>query len=57
MKTYEISNLRQFTLALCNLYTPHYSFSRSKYFQLLIALIEGFIDRKIDVTTMQFLLA
>ena len=42
----------------------HYSFSRSKYFHLLIALIDGFItglldneiDRKIDVTAMQFLL-
>ena len=41
----------------------HYSFSRSKYFHLLIAPIEGFgtlldneIDRKIDVIPILFLL-
>ena len=41
--------------------SPDTSFSRSKYFHLLIAPIEGFItrneiDRKIDVTTILFLL-
>ena len=44
-------------------YLYHHSFSRSKYFHLLITPIEGFIlwldnerDRKIDVTAILFLL-